>query len=67
MLKAERRKYKDLTTRIKEIQDAIFPKQSLQERNTNFSELYLEYGEELIPKLKEALKPLDLEFTIIKM
>lgn len=67
LLKAERRKYKDLTTRIKEIQDAVFPKQSLQERNTNFSELYLEYGEKLIPKLKEALKPLDLEFTIIEM
>ncbi|MDC9721522.1 MAG: bacillithiol biosynthesis cysteine-adding enzyme BshC [Urechidicola sp.] len=67
LLKAERRKYKDLTARIKEVQDAIFPKQSLQERNTNFSELYLEYGEELIPKLKEALKPLDLEFTIIEM
>mgnify|MGYP002639382379 CR=1 FL=1 len=67
LLKAERRKYKDLTTRIKEIQDAVFPKQSLQERNTNFSELYLEYGDELIPKIKEALKPLDLEFTIIEM
>ncbi len=67
LLKAERRKYKDLTARIKEIQDQIFPKQSLQERNTNFSELYLEYGEELIPKLKEALKPLDLKFTIIEM
>lgn len=67
LLKAERRKYKDLTDRIKEIQDAVFPKQSLQERNTNFSDLYFEYGVDLIPKLKETLKPLDLEFTIIEM
>ncbi|MCK5815147.1 MAG: bacillithiol biosynthesis cysteine-adding enzyme BshC, partial [Flavobacteriaceae bacterium] len=67
LLKAERKKYQDLTIRIKELQDEIFPLQRLQERNTNFSEHYLEYGDELIPKLKEALRPLDLEFTIIEM
>ena len=66
MLKAERRKYADIARRIKELQNEIFPKQSLQERNTNFSEHYLEYGDALIPKLKEALNPLDLEFTIIQ-
>ena len=66
LLKAERRKYKDITNRIKQIQDEIFPKQSLQERNTNFSEHFLEYGDELIPMLKEALNPLDLKFTIIQ-
>ena len=67
LLKAERRKYKDLTERIKELQDEIFPNQSLQERNTNFSEHYLEYGADLIPAIKNALKPLDLEFTIIQL
>ncbi|MDT0553928.1 bacillithiol biosynthesis cysteine-adding enzyme BshC [Urechidicola vernalis] len=67
LLKAERRKYKDLTLRMKQLQDEIFPKQSLQERNTNFSEHYLEYGEDLIPAIKHALKPLDLEFTIIEL
>jgi len=66
LLKAERRKYKDLTERIKELQDEIFPKQSLQERNTNFSEHYLEYGVDLIPAIKKSLKPLDLEFTVIQ-
>ena len=66
LLKAERRKYKDLTTRIKQLQDEIFPKQSLQERNTNFSEHYLEHGKDLIPMLKEALNPLNLEFTVIQ-
>lgn len=66
LLKAERRKYKDLTKRIAQIQDEVFPKQSLQERNTNFSEFYLEYGDQLIPKLKDALQPLALEFTIVE-
>ena len=37
------------------LQNELFPKQSLQERNTNFSELYLEFGKELIPVLNKAL------------
>ncbi|AOW20039.1 bacillithiol biosynthesis cysteine-adding enzyme BshC [Urechidicola croceus] len=67
LLKAEKRNNQDFTERIKKLQDEIFPKQSLQERNTNFSEFYLEYGDELIPRIKSALKPLLLEFTVIEM
>ena len=48
-----------------EIQNELFPNGSLQERNTNFSEFYLEYGEQLIPDLIENLKPLKNEFTIL--
>ncbi len=65
LLKAEKRKLNDMVNRITEIQNQLFPKYSLQERYTNFSEMYLEYGEQLIPKLKENLKPLDLEFSIL--
>ncbi len=65
LLKAERRNNEDITHRIKLLQDELFPKQSLQERNTNFSEFYLEYGEDLIPKLKAALEPLIGEFLVI--
>lgn len=65
LLKAEKRKLSDLVLRIKSIQNQLFPNYSLQERNTNFSELYLEFGEELIPFLKEHLKPLKLEFTVL--
>ena len=50
-----------------EIQKELFPNGSLQERNTNFSEFYLEYGESLIPKLIENLKPLKSEFTILTL
>lgn len=67
LLKAERKKYKDLTMRISALQDKIFPGQSLQERTTNFSEHYLEYGLDLIPAIKKALNPLDLEFTVIQL
>ena len=48
-----------------ELQNEIFPNQSLQERQLNFSEFYLEYGEDLVPMLFEALQPLDLDFTVI--
>ncbi len=67
LLKAEKRKLTDVVNRIKLLQDELFPRQSLQERYTNFSEMYLEFGEELIPVLKENLKPLDLEFSIFTL
>jgi len=67
LLKAEKRVHEDIVNRITDLQDELFPNQSLQERNTNFAEFYLEYGEELIPKIKSALKPLKGEFTIISL
>ena len=65
LLKAQKRKLKDQVRRMTEIQNELFPGQSLQERNQNFSELYLERGEALIPELTAALKPLDLQFSIL--
>ncbi len=66
LLKAQKRKLKDHVVRMTEIQNQLFPGQSLQERNQNFSELYLELGENLIPTLLKALQPLQLEFAILK-
>ncbi|RRQ47603.1 bacillithiol biosynthesis cysteine-adding enzyme BshC [Maribacter algicola] len=65
LLKAQKRKLEDHVVRLSDIQNQLFPGQSLQERQLNFSELYLEYGEELIPMLLKSLSPLDLTFTII--
>ena len=65
LLKAQKRKLKDQVVRLIEIQNELFPNLSLQERQLNFSEFYLEYGEELVPMLFEALQPLDLNFTVI--
>ena len=67
LLKAQKRKLEDQVLRMTEIQNELFPNQSLQERNLNFSELYLEMGDKLIPMLGDALKPLSHEFTIIKV
>ncbi|GGW33433.1 bacillithiol biosynthesis cysteine-adding enzyme BshC [Arenibacter certesii] len=67
LLRAQKRKLEDQVVRMTEIQNQLFPNRSLQERNLNFSELYLEYGERLIPSLMEALDPFAGDFTIIMM
>ncbi|MEN8789969.1 MAG: bacillithiol biosynthesis cysteine-adding enzyme BshC [Flavobacteriaceae bacterium] len=66
LLKAQKRKLKDQVVRMTDLQNELFPNQSLQERALNFSELYLDYGKELIPMLFEALEPLKLEFTVMR-
>ena len=66
LLKAQKRKLKDHVIRLTELQNTLFPNYSLQERQLNFSELYLEHGEALIPMLKGALKPLKGKFLILR-
>jgi hypothetical protein len=56
-----------LVVRITEIKNQLFPNESLEERQRNFSEYYLEYGDSFIEALKDSLKPLDLEFTILEI
>ncbi|MEE9409253.1 MAG: bacillithiol biosynthesis cysteine-adding enzyme BshC [Polaribacter sp.] len=67
LLRAEKIRQKDLVDRITELQNQILPNQSLEERQRNFSEYYLEYGTLFINALKIALKPLELEFTILEL
>ncbi|WP_178987854.1 bacillithiol biosynthesis cysteine-adding enzyme BshC [Winogradskyella schleiferi] len=67
LLKAQKRKLADQIERSTELQEQLFPNQSLQERTINFSELYLEYGADLIPELKNALTPLKGEFLILNL
>ena len=67
LLKAQKKQLAGQLERIMAIQDALFPGQSLQERNMNFSEFYLEYGDTLIPKLQEALEPLKLSFLVLEL
>jgi len=67
LLKAEKIKLKDTLNRITDLQNELFPNQSLQERQANFSEFYLESGEHLINKLIECLNPLDQQFDIIEL
>lgn len=65
LLKAQKRKLKDEVERIAELQNDLFPNRSLQERQTNFSEFYAEYGKDLISRLMEELDPLESNFKIL--
>lgn len=65
LLKAQKRKLKDHVVRLSELQNALFPNQSLQERQHNFSEPFLAHGTDLLPSLFESLDPLNQNFTIL--
>lgn len=67
LLRAQKRKLDDVLERVRLLQDELFPGQSLQERNVNISEFYLEYGEEIIQKLAKNLNPLHSEFLILEI
>jgi len=67
LLKAQRIKLSDHVKRLTALQNELFPNQSLQERTLNFSEMYLEYGKDLIPTLIEHLDPLKGEFIVLKL
>ena len=67
LLRAQKRKHKEAVNRITLLQDELFPKHSLQERQMNFSEFYEVYGEELIKELVASLEPLKLEFDLITL
>ena len=65
LLKAQKRKLDDELQRVTDLQLELFPNKSLQERQANFSEFYLEKGAQLIPLLIQKLKPLETNFNII--
>ncbi|WP_405377582.1 bacillithiol biosynthesis cysteine-adding enzyme BshC [Nonlabens sp. Asnod3-A02] len=67
LLKAQKRKLKDHLDRALELKKELFPNDSLQERQTNFSLFYQEYGPSFISKIKESLDPLDQRFSVIEL
>lgn len=67
LLKAQKIKLSSVLERITDIQNELFPNQSLQERQVNFSEFYLEYGDKLIQELTLNLKPLEAGFKIVTL
>ena len=67
LLKAQKRNLSEELERLKNIQNQLFPNQSLQERQLNFSEFYLDYGESLMDLLKENLEPLDFNFMVLEI
>ena len=66
LLRAQKRKLKDQVMRMTDLKFQLFPNDSLQERQVNFSEFYLEIGPSLIDDIKKQLDPLDLRFTVLR-
>ncbi len=66
LLKAQKRQLSQQLDRVTKLQNQLFPNQSLQERQINFSEIYLEFGDRLIAKLLEELKPLSNKFVVLE-
>ncbi len=64
-LRAEKKQQKNLVDRIINLQNELFPNQSLEERQRNFAEFYEEYGKEFISILKQNLNHLKMEFIVL--
>ncbi len=67
LLKAERRRLVDEVNRLSILHEQLFPNGSLQERQKNFSEFYIEYDENLLRAIKKAIEPLSEGFTILEL
>ncbi|MEM9051728.1 MAG: bacillithiol biosynthesis cysteine-adding enzyme BshC [Bacteroidota bacterium] len=67
MLRAEKRKHEVLINRLQRLQDRLFPREGLQERNLNFAVLYEELGADLVPILIDHLDPFAKEFTVLRI
>ncbi|MEL6305288.1 MAG: bacillithiol biosynthesis BshC, partial [Bacteroidota bacterium] len=66
LLKAQKKKLKDHVVRMTDLHNSLFPNGSLQERQVNFSELYLEMGDALVPTLMEELNPITPNFLVLR-
>lgn len=67
LLKAQKRKHQDQLERIIALQNELFPGKGLQERQANFSEFYVAFGERLMLDLIKKLRPLENNFTVVKL
>lgn len=67
LLIAQKKKYKEKLERLSLIKEELFPNNSLQERQINFSEFYINYGEEFIDVLFDNLNPFDNNFLVISL
>ena len=65
LIKAEKKQHAALLERAVDLQNELFPNQSLHERTANFSEFYIESGDKMIEQLFSALHPLEQQFQIV--
>jgi uncharacterized protein YllA (UPF0747 family) len=67
LLKAQRKRMQADVNRLEELQLSLFPKQNLQERVLNFSEVYEIYGRDFINFLIKHLNPFDFSFLLLQL
>ncbi|QLE02405.1 bacillithiol biosynthesis cysteine-adding enzyme BshC [Galbibacter sp. BG1] len=67
LLKAQKKKLADQVSRMTDLQNELFPNQSLQERTDNFANIYDEFGTKFINVLFAELDPLRQEFVVITL
>ena len=67
LLKAEKRKHGELLQQVERLQNELFPNQSLQERQLNFSQFYMDFGPDFIDQLFQKLNPLAQNFNVITL
>jgi len=65
LLRAQKRKYASEIARLINIKSELFPKGNLQERISNFSELYLAYGEEFVEAITKETNPFEGAFKVV--
>lgn len=65
MLRAEKRNMDVQLNKIAKLRQALFPNESLQERQENFISYYPMYGDMFIKTLYNSIKPLKNEFLIV--
>lgn len=64
LVKAEKKKNSERVERIENLYNEIFPKGNLQERVLNFSDFWLEYGNDFIKEVYDEIHPFEFRFII---
>jgi len=67
LFRSQKKKYNEKVERLILIKEELFPNNSLQERQINFSEFYRNYGHDLIDILIDNLNPFDNKFLVISL
>ena len=65
LLRAEKRNFETQQRQIEKLKHELFPADSLQERQENFSLLYAQFGKEWLQSIYDASKGLKQEFGVI--
>ena len=66
LIKAEKRKHKDFLNRIELLKDELFPNNSFQERQLNFSTFYNINNNNFLELINKNIDPFNKEFKVIK-